>query len=443
MIPDQNGNFELETDASALGIGAVLRQDGRPVAYISRNLTKEERNYGITEREFLAALWAIEKFEYYLMGKEFSLITDHKSMEAVKNKLEFGSPRIQRWMERINRFSFKIIYKKGEELVQADALSRSTKPFIPERDEEISQAEKKILELHEMFNHRKTIRDKLVEKGIEISLKKLKEVLDKCLVCKRKDSNRCKGGKYVVSSEPGEIVGVDLMQVNQKEKVILAIDYFTRKIFGATLLTKQSKKICEFLENLNKEILIKKLRTDCGKEFANNNVESLLKKLGIEHELVTPYYHKGNGRIERANRTIRDALRKSKGLLRVNLKEVIKRYNDTIHRGISMTPNEAMKEINWIKVKEHQEKYKREFKERHFIKFNIGDRVLVKNELKQDKMDDHFKDEGIIKEGLQHNAYKVKMKDGSTLIRHSSQLRRLKDGDVELRSSSSTIRRNE
>ena len=73
------------------------------------------------------------------------------------------------------------------------------------------------------------------------------------------------------------------------------------------------------------------MRTDSGKEFNNELVTNWSLENQIEHELVTPYYHKGNGRIERANRTIRDALRKSRGLLRVNLEKVIERYNDTIH----------------------------------------------------------------------------------------------------------------
>lgn len=70
-IPDPNGSFELESDASAIGLGAILRQDGINIAYISRSLTTAERNYGITERGVLAALWAMEKLQYYHMGRKF------------------------------------------------------------------------------------------------------------------------------------------------------------------------------------------------------------------------------------------------------------------------------------------------------------------------------------------------------------------------------------
>lgn len=79
-IPDCKKLFTLETDASNIGIGAVLLQENRPISYISRSLSKTEQNYGITEKEVLAALWAMEKFSFYLIGRRFKLKTDHKAI---------------------------------------------------------------------------------------------------------------------------------------------------------------------------------------------------------------------------------------------------------------------------------------------------------------------------------------------------------------------------
>jgi uncharacterized membrane protein YfbV (UPF0208 family) len=101
IIPDVHGKFVLEADASLTGLGAWLSRNGCPVAYISRTLTKAERNYGITEREVLAALWAMEKFKYYLIGNKFLLLCDHKAIEFIKKKIDFGSRRTVRWFERI------------------------------------------------------------------------------------------------------------------------------------------------------------------------------------------------------------------------------------------------------------------------------------------------------------------------------------------------------
>ncbi|KAG0434994.1 Retrovirus-related Pol polyprotein from transposon 17.6 [Dictyocoela muelleri] len=68
-IPNTNESFSLETDASNIGLGAILREGNKPVAYISRLLKGSEKNYSITEKEFLAILWAMWKFEYLLLKK--------------------------------------------------------------------------------------------------------------------------------------------------------------------------------------------------------------------------------------------------------------------------------------------------------------------------------------------------------------------------------------
>jgi hypothetical protein len=178
-IPDPNGNFELECDASAVGLGATLRQDGNNVAYISRALSSAERNYGITEREVLAAIWAMEKLQYYLVMRKFKLITDHKAIEEIHKKREFGSPRIQRWLERLGRFSFDPVYRKGKELITSDALSRSgaediNTVNITELEKEGSFAEK-IKEIHIKKFHRRNILHEVREAGIEISENRLKK----------------------------------------------------------------------------------------------------------------------------------------------------------------------------------------------------------------------------------------------------------------------------
>ena len=95
-IQNSRKKFTLETDASDIGLGAILKQGEQIITFISKNLSPAERNYYITEREVLAALWAMEKLEFYLGTKEFSLITDHKAIEEIKIRQNFGSARVQR-----------------------------------------------------------------------------------------------------------------------------------------------------------------------------------------------------------------------------------------------------------------------------------------------------------------------------------------------------------
>jgi transposase InsO family protein len=124
-------NFELpfviQTDASTSGLGAVLTQDfpegERVIAYASRGLQKSERVYSATELECLAVVWSIEKFRPYIEGMEFTVITDHHSLQWL-NKLQNPSARLARWSLRLQPFTFKIRHRPGRQNQVADALSR-------------------------------------------------------------------------------------------------------------------------------------------------------------------------------------------------------------------------------------------------------------------------------------------------------------------------------
>ena len=94
-------------------IVCVLRKNNLPVEYVSILLKKsQKKNYTITERETLAAIWLREKFEFLFTGKEFYLISDHKALEFIEKKHNFRTARIDRWIERFNRFEFNRIYRE-------------------------------------------------------------------------------------------------------------------------------------------------------------------------------------------------------------------------------------------------------------------------------------------------------------------------------------------
>ena len=81
-----NSSTTLQTDASKKGLGAVLLQNSKPVMFVSRALTGSERNYQNLERECLATIWGMEKFHYFLYGKEFTLETDQKPLVLIYRK---------------------------------------------------------------------------------------------------------------------------------------------------------------------------------------------------------------------------------------------------------------------------------------------------------------------------------------------------------------------
>ena len=78
--PDFQRQFAVETDASNIGLGAVLRQGHTVIEYASRALNKAEQNYSATEKECLGVVWALQKFAMYLEGSSFKVITDHKPL---------------------------------------------------------------------------------------------------------------------------------------------------------------------------------------------------------------------------------------------------------------------------------------------------------------------------------------------------------------------------
>ncbi|BET00273.1 multicellular organismal development [Nesidiocoris tenuis] len=126
--PDFQQPFELHTDASAYGLGAVLIQvlDGEPrvIAYASKSLTKPQQNYSATERECLAVVWGIEKFRAYLEGTHFKVYTDHHSLKWLCS-LKDPQGRLARWAIRLQPYDYEVIHKKGKDNVVPDALSRA------------------------------------------------------------------------------------------------------------------------------------------------------------------------------------------------------------------------------------------------------------------------------------------------------------------------------
>lgn len=127
--PDYSKPFEVHTDASSYGIGAMLTQsiDGKehPIAYMSRSFTSPEKNYSITERETLAVLTALEHWRCYLdNGQTFTVFTDHSALKWFLS-LENPTGRLARWGVRLSSFNFTMKHRRGVDNVIPDALSRS------------------------------------------------------------------------------------------------------------------------------------------------------------------------------------------------------------------------------------------------------------------------------------------------------------------------------
>ena len=78
--------FSLQTDANSTGIGAILEQGGHVVAYASRTLSPSEKNYSVIQRECLAIIFALKQLRHYLLGRKFSLLTDHAPLQWLSSQ---------------------------------------------------------------------------------------------------------------------------------------------------------------------------------------------------------------------------------------------------------------------------------------------------------------------------------------------------------------------
>ena len=125
--PDWNEPFEIMCDASDFAIGAVLGQKidkkSHVIHYASKTLNDAQINYSTTEKEFLAVVYALEKFRSYLVGSKVIVYTDHAALRYLLNKQD-AKPRLLRWMLLLQEFDISIKDKKGCENVVADHLSR-------------------------------------------------------------------------------------------------------------------------------------------------------------------------------------------------------------------------------------------------------------------------------------------------------------------------------
>ncbi|GFV25836.1 retrovirus-related Pol polyprotein from transposon 17.6 [Trichonephila clavipes] len=123
-FPDFEKPSELFTDASSIGLDAVLNQEERPVVYASRTLSSAERNYAVTERECLAVVWALNQFRAYLGPLPVKVITDHATLTHLINDKKLSS-RMIRWVLKLATFDIEQGHRPGNQNAVADVLSRN------------------------------------------------------------------------------------------------------------------------------------------------------------------------------------------------------------------------------------------------------------------------------------------------------------------------------
>ncbi|XP_053698805.1 uncharacterized protein K02A2.6-like [Sabethes cyaneus] len=157
---DVKSDVTLSVDASSKAFGAVLLQNGKPVAYASKSLTSAQENYPQIEKEAAAIRFACNKFHEYVYGKRLTIETDHKPLESIcKKTLDRAPPRLKRILLDVTQYAPKIVYKRGSDIPIPDILSRDVEDtFENDPNDE--------LEVHIVLQMSKAARSEITEQTL-------------------------------------------------------------------------------------------------------------------------------------------------------------------------------------------------------------------------------------------------------------------------------------
>ena len=348
--PNMKYPFSVATDASNVGIGAVLYQvidnETRHISFMARALSKSERNYSTTKRELLAVVYALEKFHQYLWGNHFTLFTDHRALIYLHTQ-KVANPMMVGWLDHILEYSFDVVHLPGLDNILPDQLSRlfptakeleegnddnqivvraanansndlDTKDmFVPPEEER-----PELLRQHHLFGHfgASAIVNALHSEGIHWPNihEQAVETAKKCKECQM--FNIAKKGYHplrpIHAFLPADHWAIDLAgpfrpTFDNNTYLLVMVDICTRYCVLRPIPNKQSDTIVKTLIQIFGDYGFPRyLQSDNGTEFVNTLVKLLSEATGFDHRLVTPYHPRANGVAERWVQTSVRTLRK-------------------------------------------------------------------------------------------------------------------------------------
>ena len=305
---DEEAPFQVETDASEFALAGTLNQNGRPVAFFSRTLTKAESKHSAVEKEAAAIIESVRKWKHYLSGnKKFTLITDQRSVAYMfdsKHKGKIKNDKIQRWRIELSTYNFDIVYRCGAENVPADTLSRIKC---------MNMSINKLYGLHDALCHPGVTRMMhfVRARNLPFSVDEIKKMTNECKICAEVKPRyvRPSHTPLIKATQPFERLSIDfkgpLPSINQNKYLLVICDEFSRFPFAFVCKDVSSRTVINHLCSLFSVFgMPSYVHSDRGASFMSNELKSFLHSKGIATSRTTPYNPTGNSQVERLNGTL-------------------------------------------------------------------------------------------------------------------------------------------
>ncbi|GJV54416.1 hypothetical protein Tco_1450157 [Tanacetum coccineum] len=401
-LPEGNDDFVVYCDASHQGLGAVLMQREKVIAYASRQLKPHEENYTTHDLELGAVVFALKIWRHYLYGTKCTVFTDHKSLQHILNKKELNM-RQRRWLELLADYDCEIRYHPGkEENIKAENLRGMDKAFeirpdgtrcIKNRSWLPLFGNLRDLIMHESHKSRYSIHpgsDKMYQ-----NLKKLywwpnmkaiiAEYVSKCLTCSRVKAECQKPFGLLVQPEipmwKWERITMDFITKlpktsNGHDTIWVIVDRLTK---SAHFIPTRETYSMETLTRLYiKEIVSRhgvpiSIISDCDSHFTSRFWKSLQSALGTQLDMSTAYHPETDRQSKRTIQTLEYMLRSCVIDFRKRMGKTLTIAAKIIH--------ETTEKIVQIRQRLQAARYRQRSYaniRRKPLEFQVGDRVMLK-----------------------------------------------------------------
>ncbi|GJR02866.1 putative reverse transcriptase domain-containing protein [Tanacetum coccineum] len=344
-LPKGSENFIVYCDASHKGLGAVLMQNEKVIAYASRQLKIHEKNYTTHDLELGAVVFALKMWRHYLYGTRCTVFTDHKSLQHILDQKELNM-RQRRWLELLSDYDCDIRYHPGKANVVADALSRKERS--------------KPLRVRALVM---TIGLNLPKQILEAQTEALKpenltaEDVGVPYLCKVKEAIKKPSGLLVQPEIPEwkwEKITMDFVTklpktANGYDTIWVIVDRLTKS--AHFLPMRENDPMEKLMKLYMKEVVTRhgvpvSIISDRDGRFTSLFWQALHKALGTRLDMSTAYHPETDGQSERTIQTLEDMLRAcvldfGKSWDR-HLPLVEFSYNNSYHTSIKAAPFEAL-----------------------------------------------------------------------------------------------------